>query len=329
MKRRELLAASIALAAAACVAHAQQPERIYRIATISPSATPAELTDPSSFGRRQMREAMQERGYVEGRNLIVDRRTAEGVPGRIPDIVADLVRLKTEVIIVPHISIAQVAAGVTNTVPIVSASGDAIRAGLVQNLGRPGGNVTGFFAAGTTGVEKKRLELLREMVPNARRIAFVASKSWWDEWMGKAMNDAASVLGLKVVYIEGKAAGFGEAFAAVKREKPDAVFFEASATAISFRAAIGEFARSGGIPSACGHQEVVEAGCLMSYNFSNADAYRGIARYVDLILKGAKPGELPFEQYSKYEFVVNAGTAKAIRLTVPQAVLLRADRVIE
>ena len=317
------------LLAAACVSHAQQSERIYRIGTISPSATAAELADATAWGRHPMRAAMQERGYVEGRNLIVDRRSAEGVPERIPHIVADLVRLKTEVIIVPHISIAKVAMRVTTVVPIVSGSGDPIREGLVQSLGRPGGNVTGFFAAGTTGVEKKRLELLRDMVPNARRVAFVANKSWWEEWMGKAMNDAASVLGIKVVYVEGKAAGFGDAFAAVKREQPDAAFFEASVTAIGFRAAIGEFARSSGIPSACGHQEVVEAGCLMSYNFSNMDAFRGIARYVDLILKGAKPGDLPFEQYNKYDFVINAGTAKAIKLVVPQAVLLRADRVIE
>jgi putative ABC transport system substrate-binding protein len=214
-------------------------------------------------------------------------------------------------------------------VAIVSGSGDPIVNSAVKNLSRPGANITGFFAAGTQGVEKKRLELLREMVPNARRVAFVASKAWWDEWMSKVMREAASALGIEVIYVEGKAADFGDAFATLKRLRPDAVYFEASATAVSFRAAIGEFARNSGIPSACGHREVVEAGCLMSYNFSNTDAYRGVARYVDLILKGAKPAELPFEQYSKYEFVVNAGTAKAIRLQVPPSVLLRADRVIE
>lgn len=331
MRRHNAAAALVwlwAVVAAPCL-QAQQAERIYRIASISPSDTVAALADPANPLVRQFRDAMQERGYVEGRNLVVDRRTAEGKLERIPEIVADLVRLKTEVILVPHIGLAKAAAQVTNVVPIVSGSGDPIVIKVVQNLNRPGGNITGFFAAGTLGVEKKRLELLRELIPNARRVAFVVNKAWWDEWMSKVMRDAAAGLGVEVIHVEGKATGFDEAFATVKRLRPDAVFFEASATAFSFRAAIGEFARSSGIPSACGHQEVVVAGCLMTYNFSTADLARGIARYVDLILKGAKPGELPFEQYSKYEFVVNAKTAKAIRLKIPQSVLARADRVIE
>jgi putative ABC transport system substrate-binding protein len=308
---------------------AQSAERLYRVAAISQSASVTEAANPANPIRRALLQALRERGYVEGRNLIYDSRTAEGVMERIPDIVADLVRLKTDVILVGHTGIAQIAAKVTTTIPIFSTAGDPLVRGIVQSLNRPGGNINGIAAAGTITVEQKRLELLREMVPNIKRVAFVANREWWDGIWGKSLREAATKLDLQPVYIESKATGFGEAFAAARREKPDAVYFESSPAAYALRASIGEFAVASRIPSACGHQEVVEAGCLMTYNFTSVEMYRAIADFVDRIAKGAKAGELPFHQYTRYEMAVNAKTAKAIGLKIPQSILLRADRVIE
>lgn len=330
MNRRCTISFVLALVAAVPIgAQAQATGKVYRLGVIVPSDTAAEAADRQNPGRIRVLRALQERGYVEGQNLVYDRRTAEGVMDRIPDIVADLVRLRTDVIVVPHVGIAKIATTVTTTVPIVSLAGDPVMRGLAQSLNRPGGNVTGIMAAGTSTVEQKRLELLRALVPSARRIAFVASRAWWDEWMGKAMHEAATALGIQVVYVEGKSTSFAEAFAVVRREKPDAVFFEASPTAFAFRSAIGEFALTSRIPSACGHQELVESGCLMTYNFVTAETYRALADFFDRIVKGAKAGDLPVHQYSRYEFAVNAKTAQAIGLAIPQSVLARADRVIE
>lgn len=323
-----------ALLAAHCGLYAQAPDRIIRIGLIYPSATPAQLADRSDPGRRLYEQAMRERGYVEGRNLVTERRTAEGKLESIPEIAAELVRLKSDVIVVGHLGIAQLAAKATTTIPIFSMAGDPIARGVAQSLNRPGGNINGIFASGTiptgtTAVEHKRLQLLRELVPNLRRIAFVANREWWDGAWGKGLREAASQLGIQFMYVESTAGGFAEAFSVLKREKPDAVYFESTPTAFSFRASIGEFAVFSRIPSACGHHEVVEAGCLMTYNFTVAEAYRTLADFIDRIAKGAKAGELPYRQYTQYEFALNAKTARAIGLTIPQSLLVRADRIIE
>lgn len=330
MNRRIVALAFLALGAGTPVGlQAQSAERLYRVAVISQSMSVTETANPANPVRRAILQALEERGYVEGRNLIYDSRTAEGVMERIPDIVADLVRLKTDVIVVGHIGIARIAAKVTTATPIFSLAGDPLVRGVVQSLNRPGGNINGIAAAGTITVEQKRLELLRELAPNIKRVAFVANREWWDGVWGTSLREAATKLDLQPVYIESKATGFSEAFAAVRREKPDAVYFESSPAAIALRASIGEFAVASRIPSACGHQEVVEAGCLMTYNFTTAEAFRTLADFVDRIAKGAKAGELPYRQYTRYEMAVNATTAKAIGLKIPQSVLLRADRVIE
>ncbi len=330
MNRRNAVLALLALGSGTPLGlQAQSAEKLYRVAVISPSSSVSEIADTANPVRRAILQALRERGYVEGRNLIYDPRTAEGVMERIPDIVADLVRLKTDVIVVGFIGMAQIAAKVTTTIPIFSTAGDPLVRGVVQSLNRPGGNINGIFAAGTITVEQKRLELLRELVPNMRRVAFVANREWWDGLWGKSLREAATKLNLQPVYIESKASGFGEAFAAVRREKPDAVYFESSPTAFALRASIGEFAVASRMPTACGHQEVVEAGCLMTYNFTTAETFRTMADFIDRIAKGAKAGELPFHQYTRYELAVNAKTAKAIGLNIPQSVLLRADRVIE
>lgn len=328
MIRCACLVASLAFALAMPSAiNAQPPDRLIRVAYIDMSATPVQMASPA--GRRWILDALAARGYVEGRNLVYDARTAEGDIERIPAIVADLVRLKTDVIVVGFIAMAMRARQVTTTVPIFSMAGDPVLTKLAESLNRPGGNVNGITAAGIITVEQKRLQLLHELAPKARRIAFVSIRPWWDTVWGQSLREAASALGLQAVYIESTLGGFEGAFAALRKEKPDAVFFEPSPAAMSHRRAIGEFARASGIPSACGHEELVRAGCLMTYNFTNAEGRRALADFVDRIAKGAKAGELPYHQYDKYEFALNMKTAKAIGLTIPQTVLLRVDQVIE
>jgi len=328
-QRRQFLTATAALLAAPRIARAQAPERIIRVGSIYMSSTPAALAVRTEPLRLMYEQAMRERGYVEGRNLITERRTAEGKIERIPEIVAEFVRLKADVITVGHIGMAQIAAKVTANIPIYSMAGDPLARGLVQSLNRPGGNINGIFAAGTNTVEEKRLQLLRELMPKIRRVAFVSNREWWDGLWGKSLREAATVLGLQAVYIERKAAGFDEAFALARQEKPDAVFFEPSPAAFNLRASIGEFAVASRIPSVCGHQEVVEAGCLMTYNFTVAEAIRTLVDFIDRVAKGAKAGELPYQQFTRYELALNAKTARAIGLTIPQSMLIRADRVIE
>lgn len=330
MKRRAVLLAAIAIGAALPVASlAQGSARVIRVGSIAPSTPHAVLVDPANPFRKAFLAALRDRGYVEGRNLIYDARAAEGNLDRVPEIVADLVRLNTDVIFVPHISIAQIAVKVTTAVPIVSLAGDPVVRGLAKSHSRPGGNVTGIHAAGTMTIEQKRLELLREIAPNARRVAFVATREWWEGAWGDAMREAAGRLGMLVVHAESKLTGFSEAFAAVRKERPDAAFFEPSPTALTFRKEIGEFASAIRVPTACGHQELVETGCLMTYNFLNADTFRALADFIDRIARGAKAGDLPVYQYDRYEFAVNAKTARAIGLKIPLSVLARAHRVIE
>lgn len=329
IRRRQFLIASGALLVAHCSVHAQPLGKVLRVGTIAVSATPAELSDATAPSRRAYEQLMRERGYIEGRNLVTERRTVEGKLERIPKFADEFVRLKTDVIVVPHVSVGKTVAKVATNTPIFSVAGDPILWEVAQSLNRPGGNINGIFAAGTITVEQKRLQLLRELVPNLRRVAFVANREWWDGAWGKSLREASSQLGLQFVYVESTASGFGDAFAVLKRDKPDAAYFESSPAAFNLRASIGDFAVSSRIPSACGHQEVVEAGCLMTYNFTTAETYRAMVEFIDRIAKGAKASELPYQQYTRYEFAVNARTARAIGLVIPQSLLLSADRVIE
>ena len=311
---------------AAPLSRAQTADRVIRVGFIFMGA----LRGRSDSIVRDYEEAMRQRGYVEGRNVVTEWRTAEGKLERIPEIAAELVQLKPDVIVVPIVNMAQYAAKATGTVPIFSMSGDPLMLnGLIQSYNRPSGNVNGVFASGTITIEQKRLELLRILVPKLQRVAFVATTAWWGGQWGNAMRDAAQTLGLQAEYIESHTTGFAEAFAEIRRRKPEAVFFESSPIAFNQRASIGEFALASGIPSACGHAEIVEAGCLMTYNFTIAESLRVLADFVDRIAKGAKAGEIPYQQHTRYELTVNAKTAKTIGLAIPQAVLLRADRVIE
>ena len=338
MRRRQvfrLFGSGIAALAVTLTAIAQTPpERVLRVGFIS-TTPPAEF-DAASIRRlplwQRYDQEMRKRGWIEGRNLVTLFRTTEGKLERVPNIAAELARSRAEVIMVGHIAMAQAGSAAAPSVPFFSLAGDPLAHGVVQQLNRPAGNINGIFSSATTGVstvEQKRLELLREMVPKMRRVTFMATREWWDGIWGGVVREAAARFGLEVLYVETTSANFAEPLATLRGGKPDAVYFESSPSAFSHRVAVGDFAATSGIPTACGHQELVEAGCLMTYNFTNAEGFDAMVDFIDRVAKGARPGDLPYRQYSRYEFALNAKTAKAIGLAIPQSVLLRADRVIE
>lgn len=330
-KRRQFLLATGALLAAPIVG-AQQAGRVYRIALVS-SAPAATLAGPlpTSPGPRAFVQGLNAHGYVEGHNLILDRRSRYGLDAaEIDSMMNALLREKPDVIVVPGTSDAVRAVRATRLVPIVmAASVDPVGAGLAQSLTRPGGNVTGMTTDVGTGAEEKRLELLLELLPKARRIAFIGMKGDWESAWGKAIRGAALKRQMELFFAEGKPDGFGEALVALRQRKPDAFFVALSPTTMPYSVSFGEFTLASRIPSSCGLTEMVEQGCLMAYGQSLADIWAHVVTHVDKILKGAKAGDLPIEQPTKFELVINLKTAKALKLNIPQTVMLRADKVIE
>jgi putative ABC transport system substrate-binding protein len=278
------------------------------------------------------RQGLGEFGYTEGQNITIEYRWAEGKYDRFPDLVADLVRLKVDVIVTAGTPGALAAKQATKTIPIVMAvAADAVGAGLVASLARPGGNVTGSTTIAQE-LEGKRLELLREVVPRLSRVAVL-----WNPAnpvqpiILKQTQLAAPALHLRLEPIVG-VSGVRElegAFATISRVRPDALILLADRFLLAERTRIVEFAAKRRLPTMYPYREMVKAGGLMSYSPSYPDLFRRAATYVDKILRGAKPADLPVEQPIKLELVINLKTAKALGLTIPQSLLRRADEVIQ
>jgi putative ABC transport system substrate-binding protein len=269
-------------------------------------------------------------GYAEGRNLILERRSAEGTFERFASIVAELLSLNVDVIVVSSTQLAQRAREVTTAVPIVlGVSTDPVGSGLAQSLARPGGNVTGLTSDVGPDIQGKRLELLKGAVPRASRVAFLGTKKLWDVVYQKSIKAGAQALGLTVFLAEHTPTDYTGAFTLISRERPDALFVAPSSENYAQRRLIVDFATSNRLPNIHAFRESVEYGGLMSYGVNVADLFRRAGGYVDKILKGAKPGDLPIEQPTKFELVINLTTAKALGLTIPPSLLLRADQVIE
>jgi putative ABC transport system substrate-binding protein len=277
-----------------------------------------------------LRQGLRELGYVEGQNITSEWRWARGDPKRFLEIAAELVRLNVDVIVAdnnPAIAAAQKA---TRTIPIVMVvATDPVGLGFVASLARPGGNITGLsFQSVEPG---KRLQLLRETVPNLSKIAILSdlTEPGRRESM-LAQQTAAMELGLQVQSVQARSAGeLDSAFTTMTRNGVGGVVIGGSTMQYIHRARIGELAVRSRLPTVCAAKGYAEAGCLISYNASFGDLFRRAAAYVDKILKGAKPADLPVEQPTKFELVINLKTAKALGLTIPQSILLRADQVIE
>lgn len=335
MNRRALVLGLSALAATRRAwAQRSQPGKPYRIAAIMTTAPVADMAgvDPTHPMMRGFVHELRALGYVEGRNLILERRSALGRPERYPEIVAELVALKCDVIVTSGLGLLIVSAKkVWGSVPIVMfASDDPVRWGLAASLGHPGGNVTGQAYFGVEGIGLKRLQLLKEAIPTVSRVAFLATKKFWEGLGGAAyFKQATASLGIEVVHAEHKPNELEATFAAIERMRPDALVVSGGTESFGQRQQIVEFARKARLPDSYPSDAMVAAGGLMSYGASLSGLGRGAAHFVDKILKGARPGDLPVEQPATYDLVINLKRAKALGLTVPQSILFRADSVIE
>jgi len=330
MKRAAALSSLIAvvLLAVAVIAQAQQPAKVSRIGYLS-------NTDAASESARVegIRLALRERGFIEGRNIAVEYRYAEGKVDRALELAAELVRLKVDIIVVAGgDSWIRAAKNATTTIPIVmmGAGSDPIGAGLIESLARPGGNVTGItLLIGELG--GKRLELFKEAVPKLAHVAVLydpaTAASLFD--VKEVLPAAARALRLTIQPWEVRAAnGFEKVFTALNKQRPDGLYVSPGPLTLANRKRIADFALKSRLPSMYVRREFVDAGGLMSYGADLADSYQRVAYYVDRILRGAKPADLPVEQPTKFELVINLKTAKQIGLTIPPNVLARADEMI-
>jgi putative ABC transport system substrate-binding protein len=272
---------------------------------------------------------LRQLGYMEGQNIAIEWRLAEGRFDRLPELATELVRLKVDVILAPGPPYVSAAKNATTTIPIVFALvPDPVATGLVASMARPGGNMTGL-AINEVEMQGKRLELLKEIVPGLARVAVLTNPGSDDRH--RAVEHAAARLGIqREVVTVARAEEIGEAFTLMKAKRVGAVIeLPRSPLFFPLRRRIADLAIESRLPAACYSKEYVEAGCLLYYGASLQDVLRRSAHYVDRILMGTKPGELPVEQPTKFELVINVKTAKALGLTIPQSVLLRADEVMQ
>ncbi len=323
MNRRDTVLTLLSLGAAPNFAFAQQTGKVWRIGHLSPQPGP-----DASF--EAFREQLRDLGYVEGRNLAIEYRWAAGKNELIPELAAELVQLKVDLIVTRTTFVAATAKRATSTIPIVMAgAADPVGAGVVASLARPGGNVTGV-TRNSTEVDGKRLQLLHEVVPKATRIAtLVWEKAPLKPLFLEQIRAAAQKMGIAIVVREvGTSEALAGAFDVMKRERTQALIVPTSPFHSNNRRWIAELAAKHRLPSMFDGREYVDEGGLMSYAPSATEMSRRAAFYVDKIFKGAKPADLPIEQPTKLELIVNQKTAKAIGLTIPQSVLARADEVI-
>jgi putative ABC transport system substrate-binding protein len=328
MKKKVIgLALGALLFALSVSTEAQQTGKVFRIGFLD-SSTVAGSAVPDTF-----RQEMRKLGWIEGKNFIIEYRFGEQTPERVPEPAADLVRLKVDLIWVSGITAALAAKKATTTIPIVMTSViDPVGAGLVASLARPGGNVTGFSGLGAE-LNTKRLEILKDAVPKLARVGLLRppGDSALTDLQLKELRPAAVALKLKLEEIETQRdpKGLESAFQTAKQKQVGAIMTMATRSFFAERKRIVELAGKYRLPATYPQKEYVDEGGLMSYGADSTDQFRVAAVYVDKILKGAKPADLPVQQATKFEFVINLKAAKQIGLTIPARVLERANRVIK
>jgi putative tryptophan/tyrosine transport system substrate-binding protein len=326
MKRREFIAGLGGAAAWPLAARAQQAKPM--IAFINGGSADAMAAQASGF-----RKGLGETGYVEGHNVTVEYHWLEGQYDRLPALMADLVRRRVAVIATPGSTPAAIAAkAATAIIPIVfGVAEDPVKTGLVASFARPGGNATGVnFFVGELGA--KRLSLLHQLVPKAAHVAVLVNpaNATSAETTSREVQEAARSIGLRILILNASTSReIDAAFASLARERPDALFVAGDAFFLSRRVQFATLASRDRIPAAYADREIVEVGGLMSYGTNLADSFRRIGVYAGSIVKGAKPADLPVVQPTKFEFVINMQTARALGIEVPPALLATADEVIE
>ena len=317
----------LGLLAAPLAVDAQQPGKVYRIGTLTVS--PAER---ASHFIKALEESLSELGYVKGSNMLYEHRFADGRTERLSELARELIALNVDVIIAGNNASIAAARQATSTIPIIMTYGiDPIGVGFIASLSRPGGNITGLTGDVTADTWGKRLELVREVAPRASRVAVL----WNPDFPGMpsawtATEAAARTLGVRLQSIEVRRLDdFDPGFTAITQQRPGALLVIADPLTYTRRREIAATAARNRIPAMYGFREATDEGGLMSYGVNISALYRRSAAYVDKILKGAKPADLPVKQPTTFELVINLKTAKALRLTIPPSLLLRADQVIE
>jgi putative tryptophan/tyrosine transport system substrate-binding protein len=326
---RLLISGLCALLFALCVvAEGQETKKIPRVGYLTSTEPPYE-----TFRKESIRQALRELGYIEGQNIAIEYRYAEGKMDRLPELAAELVRLNVNVIVAAGgDGVIRAANNASKTIPIVMTGqgSDPVESGLVKSLSRPGGSITGVTNL-LVQLGDKRLELLKEAVPKIARVAVLYVPG--DRTHGlelKEVQSAARALGVNIQTREVRGANdFDSVFTAMDKDRPDALHVLGGSLMRDNRKRIIGFASKRRLPSVYDTRRAVDAGGLMSYGADLVDSYRRVAWYVDKILKGAKPADLPVEQPRKFELAINLKTAKQIGLTIPPNVLARADRVIK
>ena len=328
MNRRALLAAYLGFLAAPVVAAAQGPAKIYRVGLLggSPPNSPEAVHLWEGFFR-----VLRDLGYVEGQNIIIEGRWYGNRPERLPALAAELVRLPVDVIVAGTAPSPEAAKRATSTIPIVMASHpDPVAARLVASLARPGGNVTGLSSL-SPELSGKQLQLLQETLPGLGRVAILSNPTVPSQRLNVTETEvAARSLKVQIQVLEARdPREFAEAFAAATRERAGALIVLGGSVFFSHRPRLVELAAQSRLPTMYVTREFAQEGGLMAYGSDLRDSWRRAAWYVDRILKGAKPADLPVEQPSKFELVINMKTAKTLGLTIPPSVLARADEIIQ
>jgi putative tryptophan/tyrosine transport system substrate-binding protein len=332
MRRRELLA-GVLLAAATPASWAQQRATPPRIAIFHP-AIPASLLTETGGGTawRAFFGELRRLGYIEGQNLIIERSSAEGHHERYADMAREIVARNPDLIVTGTNPVVLAFKAATRAIPIVAFMVDPLKAGLVTSLARPGGNLTGITLDAGIEIWGKRLELLKEAVPSTTRVAFLAMREGWEGSFEEAMRDVAGRLGVSLISMlpnTGTVPEIERVFAAMAAQRPDAVLVSGEGDLYAHRKLIAELAEKYRLPTISPYRDFTDAGGLMAYTVDLAELLRHLAGDVHQILNGAKPGDIPIYQPTRFEFLINRKTAKALGLTLPSTLLSRADEMID
>jgi putative tryptophan/tyrosine transport system substrate-binding protein len=335
MRRRDFITL-LGSAALACplVARAQQSAKVHRIAIVHPSAPVADMSEtgdnpPYAALFKELRRL----GYVEGQNLVVERYSAEGRRERFTELAREAARAQPDLIFAPGHDVVWALQAATDTIPVVASMGDPVADGIVASLARPGGNITGTGTTAGLEIWGKRLQILREVVPMASRVGFLASRRVWHRAQGDAMREAARHLGISLLGppLESpiQQAEYRRVLETIVQEHADGLIVYDQPENMTHRRLIVDLSEKARLPTVYPFRDFFEIGGLMVYGSDIAGVFRRLAGYIDQILKGTKPGEIPIYLESKFQLLVNLKVAKTLGLTIPTSLLVRADEVIE
>ena len=334
MNRREFIALIGGAAAAwPLAARAQQPATQRRIAIFHPAIPTTLLTETGGGSAwRAFFGELRRLGYVEGENLIIERYSAEGHHERYANLAREIVARNPDVIVTGTNPVVIAFNAATSTIPVVAFMLDPLKAGLVTSLARPGGNLTGITLDPGIDIWGKRLQMLKEAIPSTAKAAFLGMREGWEGSSGEVLRAAGAELGISLVFMlpeKGTPSEIERVFDAMEQQRPDAVLVSGEGDLYAHRQLIAELAEKKRLPTMCPYRDYVEAGALMAYAVDLAELLRRMADDVHQILKGAKPGDIPIYQPTKFELLINLKTAKALGLTLPPALLAIAVEVIE